>query len=58
MRLELGDLLESLIATGELEEADAIISAWQGLPRHTRPGLGARDPARAHEGCSSPPGVS
>lgn len=29
-RLELGDLLEALIAVGELQEADEILSAWQG----------------------------
>ena len=28
-RLELGDLLEALIAVGELDEADAILATWQ-----------------------------
>jgi DNA-binding CsgD family transcriptional regulator len=34
MRLELGDLLEALIATGELDEAETILSQWQ--PRVAR----------------------
>ena len=29
MRLELGDLLEALIATGELDEAETVLSQWQ-----------------------------
>lgn len=29
MRVELGDLLEALIATGELHEADAILATWE-----------------------------
>jgi DNA-binding CsgD family transcriptional regulator len=29
MRLELGDLLEALIATGELDEADRILTTWE-----------------------------
>ena len=29
MRVELGDLLEALIATGELDEADAILATWE-----------------------------
>jgi DNA-binding CsgD family transcriptional regulator len=29
MRVELGDLLEALIATGELDEADAILETWE-----------------------------
>ena len=29
MRVELGDLLEALIATGELEEADRILATWE-----------------------------
>jgi DNA-binding CsgD family transcriptional regulator len=29
MRVELGDLLEALIATGELDEADEIVTTWQ-----------------------------
>ena len=29
MRIELGDLLEALIAVGELDEADAILETWQ-----------------------------
>ncbi len=28
-RLELGDLLEALIAVGELDEADEILATWQ-----------------------------
>jgi DNA-binding CsgD family transcriptional regulator len=30
VRLELGDLLEALIATGELDEAEAILAVWEG----------------------------
>jgi DNA-binding CsgD family transcriptional regulator len=29
MRLELGDLLEALIAAGELDEADEVVATWQ-----------------------------
>jgi DNA-binding CsgD family transcriptional regulator len=29
MRVELGDLLEALVATGELQEADAILATWE-----------------------------
>jgi DNA-binding CsgD family transcriptional regulator len=29
MRIELGDLLEALVATGELHEADAILATWE-----------------------------
>ena len=33
MRLELGDLLEALIATGELAEAEAILEDWEPRAR-------------------------
>jgi DNA-binding CsgD family transcriptional regulator len=33
MRVELGDLLEALIATGELDEAEAILPAWEDRAR-------------------------
>ena len=42
-RLELGDLLEALIAVGELDEAEAILDLWEARA-DARPGLGARDP--------------
>ena len=44
MRLELGDLLEALIAVGELDEAEDILATWEAARRRARPGLGARDP--------------
>ena len=43
MRLELGDLLEALIAVGELDEADEILATWEARAA-PGPGLGARDP--------------
>ena len=47
--VELGDLLEALIATGELDEADAILERWERARRRARPSLGAGDP-RARPG--------
>ena len=39
MRLELGDLLEALIAVGELDEADEVLATWRSAPtRSTGPG--------------------
>ena len=43
-RLELGDLLEALIAIGELDEAGRILARWEIRAAVARPGLGTRDP--------------
>ena len=57
MRLELGDLLEALIAVGELDEADEVLATWQERAARARPGLGARDPRPLPRRCCSPRGA-
>ena len=42
-RLELPDLLDALVAVGELEEAETVLDALGGARAQPRPGVGARD---------------
>ena len=54
-RLELGDLLEALIAVGELDEAEGVLDDVGGARGLARPGLGTRDPRPLSWRCCSPP---
>ena len=42
MRVELGDLLEALVAVGELDEAEEVLTRWDRRGLRARPALGAR----------------
>ena len=57
-RLELGDLLEALVAVGELGEAEAVLDLWEPVPpRSTVPGPWRSSPA-AVGSCARPAATS